>query len=551
MRKAIQLVYLFTGLLVFFSCTDEATIFIDEQKSSIIPERDAVALEASVSFANAGVLDISIDQNYSGKRMGKAVEELAGNYPMTLIGQVLPPSYGPVTSLTAAHVYVENDFAYVAYNTAGEDYAGAIDIIDVSDPNDPRVTSRIVYTNADINSLQYSDGFLYAVGGLDATASFTASTNSFVTKIPVFGGVMDTDAGVIYGFQAGDNATDIAIDGNEAFVTSGKNGSITVYNTKNLDIKKEESYEDLRSLALFENRLALLDADIGIRVLDDNLKPKSEITIDSDFGLYTKRTVAFDGDQIIVAEGSKGAGVYSYDSGNLLQYIPIITDPINPPTGDIVNNAVAVNEDMVLMANGGAGLSISDDKGDTAEPYGVIQINGSVNYVQTKGDYAFAASGQEGLQIIKLNRLSLSLAAQCSTLPEYRGSSKLVINEREDIGYRGAKRFNSVKVGKEASLLLCGSWTVSNDIDIREEALMEMNGSLSVGSNKKDKEIKVEKGATLRIEGNLTIYGDLDLEDGSTLEFIGEDSVVNIFGEVKSGQDVTILGNFEDVRDKF
>ena len=63
-----------------------------------------------------------------------------------------------------------------------------------------------------------------------------------------------------------------------------------------------------------------------------------------------------------------------------------------------------------------------------------------------KGDYAFAASGQQGLQIIKLNRLSLSLEAQCSSLVEYSGTSKLVINEGEDIAFSGSKSFNSIKV---------------------------------------------------------------------------------------------------------
>ncbi len=48
---------------------------------------------------------------------------------------------------------------------------------------------------------------------------------------------------------------------------------------------------------------------------------------------------------------------------------------------------------MVLMANGGAGLSISNDEGNMTEPYGVIQLIGSINYVQTVGDYAFAAAG--------------------------------------------------------------------------------------------------------------------------------------------------------------
>jgi hypothetical protein len=362
---------------------------------------------------------------------------------------------------------------------------------------------------------------------------------------------MDTNAGVIYGFQAGDNATDIVIDGNEAYVTSGKDGSITIYDTKDLDIKSEEAFSDLRSLAFYDNKVALLDATIGIRVLDHNLNFKKEIPIDTDFGLYTKRSIDFIGDKIIVAEGSKGAGVYSYDSGALLQHIPVIIDPNVAPTGDIVNNAVAINEDMVLMANGGAGLSISDDKGDTTEPYGVIQLFGSINYVQTVGDYAFAAAGKEGLQIIKLNRLSLSLEAQCSSLAEYDGSGKLVINEGEDIAFSGSKSFNSIKLEKEASLLMCGSWTVSNDVDIKDDSLLEMNGSISVGSNKRQKEIKVEKGATFRVEGSVTIYGDLILEDNSTIEFIGEDSVINIFGKVEIKDNVSVLGTFVDVQNKF
>jgi hypothetical protein len=179
----------------------------------------------------------------------------------------------------------------------------------------------------------------------------------------------------------------------------------------------------------------------------------------------------------------------------------------------------------------------------------VIQLDGSINYVQTKGDYAFAAAGQQGLQIIKLNRLSLSLAAQCSSLIEYNGSSKLVINVGDDIAFSGAKSFNSIKV--EGSLLMCGSWTVRNDVDIKDDALMEMNGSISVGSNKKKKEIKVEKRATFRVEGNVTIYGDLNLEDDSTIEFIGEGSVINIFGKVKMGDNVSVLGTFVDVQNKF
>ena len=539
------------SIAFFVSCNDETTVFVDELQENLVLENNLVKLSGSINFENSGVLDIFEDEQNTNKQFSAAKVDEAGDYPITLVAQVSPPSFGGSTVLTASHVDVDGDYAYVSYNIAGEDYFGAIDIINVADPHNPVVTSRLIYLNSDINSLQYSDGYLYAVGGLNKEASLTATSSSFVTKIKInAGGTMDLSAGVLYGYQPGDNSTDVHVDGKEVYVSSGKDGSVTIYDTKDFDVKKEELFSDLRSLAFSNNRVAVLDAGFGLRILDDKLNTKKEIAINSDFGAYTKRTVDFIDDKIVVAEGSMGVGLYSYSSGTRLQYIPISIDPNNTATGDMVNNAVAFNKDIILMANGGAGLSLSEDRGPSARPYGVIQINGSVNYVESKGDYAFAASGAQGLQIIKLNRLSQSLAATCATLPEYEGTSKLVINEGQDIAFSGAKRFNSIQV--EGSLLMCGSWTVINDVDIKKDSgLLEMNGNLLVGRNRKRKEIKIEEGATLRIEGDLTIYGDLDLKDGSTIEFIGTDSVVNIFGDVKIGDNVTIAGEFDDIQDKF
>ena len=543
---------LLLAIIVFFvSCSDETTVFVDEQQENLILENDFAKLSGSINFENSGVLDIFEDEQLTNKLYSADKADEAGDYPFSLVAQVNPPTIGGSTVLTASHVDVEGDYAYVSYNKAGEDYYGAIDIVNVTDPHNPVVTSRLIYLNSDINSLKYSNGYLYAVGGLNKEASFTATSSSFVTKIKInAGGRMDLSAGILYGYQPGDNATDIEVNGKEVYVTSGKNGSVTIYDVKDFTVKNEELFSDLRSLAYDNNKVAILDADFGLRILDDNLNTEKEIPISSDFGTFTKRTVDFLDDKIVVAEGSKGVGLYSYSSGTLLQYIPISIDPNKEVTGDIVNNAVAFNKDVIFMANGGAGLSLSEDRGPGASPYGVLKIDGSVNYVESKGDYAFAASGAEGLQIIKLNRLSQSLAGTCATLTEYDGTSKLVINQGQDIAFRGAKRFNSIQVS--GSLLMCGSWTVKNDVDIKSNGgLLEMNGNLLVGRNRDRKEINIEEGATLRIEGDLTIYGDLDLKDGSTIEFIGSDSVVNIFGEVKIGENVTIAGEFDDVQNKF
>ncbi len=284
-------------------------------------------------------------------------------------------------------------------------------------------------------------------------------------------------------------------------------------------------------------------------ILDSELNITKEIAINTDFGAGTKRTLAFNGDEVLVPEGTKGAGLYSVSSGSLIEYIPILIDPNSASTEGRETNAVAANEEVILMANGGAGLCLSEDKGNGTDLVGIIDLEGSINYVESKGDYVFAASGKKGLQIIKLNRPSQSLAEECASLTTYSGSSKLVINEGQDIAFRGSKRFGSIKVS--GSLLMCGSWTVRNDVDVKENGLMEMNGTLVVGSNKKRKKITVEAGAVLRIEGNLTIYGDLELKDNSTIEFIGSNSVVNIFGDVNIDDNVTISGDFDDAQDKF
>jgi hypothetical protein len=134
-------------------------------------------------------------------------------------------------------------------------------------------------------------------------------------------------------------------------------------------------------------------------------------------------------------------------------------------------------------------------------------------------------------------------------LSAYNGSSNLNVNDNQTLSYRGAKRFNNFNVS--GSLLLCGSWTVRNDVNLNTDAIFEMNGTFVVGRNNKRKTITINEGATLRVEGNLTIYGDLTLNEGATIEFIGENSVVNIFGDVNRNGNTTVEGTFSDIKNKF
>ncbi|MEM9000839.1 MAG: hypothetical protein AAGB24_11295 [Bacteroidota bacterium] len=535
-------------ILVFTACSDETIVYQDEQSDIILEESEAV-LQQSVVMDNAGVLDIFEEESLASGKLARANDEIAGDFPLTLVAQISPPSFSGGDNLTASHVHLEGNYVYVSYNTVDEAYVGGIDIIYIGDPNNPRVTSRLYYLNADISSVKYDGGFVYAVGGVDSETSVTAEFNSFVAKIAVSNGRFNISSGISYGFQEGFVATDVETTAELVIVTSGKDGYITQYRKSDMEKVQDAPFSDLRSLELNGNTIGVLDADYGVRLLDENLSETAGIPIDADFRIADKRTMAFSSDKIFVSEGSTGAGIYDLATGSFLAHVPILVNPDDVAESDIVTNAVSTNEEVLLMANGGAGLCLSEGVTTDTELVGIIALNGSINYVESKDDYIFAASGREGLQIIKMNRPSNSLKAACADSPPYNGSSRLNVAAGDDVAYSGSRRFREVNVA--GALLLCGSWTVRDEVNVDANGLFEMNGTLVVARNSRRRDVTVGEGATLRIEGDLTIYGDLIVTANATLEFLGSDSVVNVLGDVVIDGDATVTGTFEDVQGKF
>lgn len=534
-------------IIIAVSCTDETTIYKDKLQDEIGLEENEAKLKASISFDYAGVLDILEEEEISGKS-GKGMQ-LAGDYPLTLVAQIQAPTFTGAENLGATHVYIDGNNAYVSYNTVEDGYAGALDIVNVADPNRPQLTGRLYYSNADLNSVTYDNGYIYAVGGFDSEKSAQIDVNSFVAKIAVDNGRFNLNAGIKYGFQEGFNATDVKVNGNEVYVTSGGDGFITAYSKSDLTVLYDAPFKDLRSINITNNELAVLDASEGVKMLGQNFNVLKTFPINGDFGDFAKRTIDISNDKLVVSEGANGAGVYEAFSGNFIKNLPILINPEGVETRNIVTNAVSINEDIILMANGGAGLSLSEDQGNNPDLVGIIELNGSINFVVSKGDYIFAASGKRGLQIIKLNRPTTTLEAQCASSPTYSGGRDLLVNEGQNLEYSGSKRFR--RVTNSGELLLCGSWTVRNDVTISDNALFEMNGTFVVGSNNRRRDVILNNGATWVVEGDVIIYGDLILNDGTTLQFLGNNSSVNIFGDVIKNGNVAVTGTFDDVRDKF
>lgn len=116
----------------------------------------------------------------------------------------------------------------------------------------------------DINALAYENGFLYLAGGVDAEQSVSATSNAMVAKLAVESGTFNLDAGITYGYQPGFNATDIKMMGNTILVSSGKDGSLTIYDKAALTTVKEAPFFDIRAIAFNNGRIAVLDASKGV-----------------------------------------------------------------------------------------------------------------------------------------------------------------------------------------------------------------------------------------------------------------------------------------------
>jgi hypothetical protein len=130
----------------------------------------------------------------------------------------------------------------------------------------------------------------------------------------------------------------------------------------------------------------------------------------------SKSTVDLAGGKAFVAAGPGGVQILSTGSGTVVGAVP------RPDPGSlglapevVVTNAVAVDDDLLFIANGEAGVYVAqgsqrfrDTGSETAPPitmlgrlhFGSLQ---SVNHVAFRDNYLMVAAGLGGLKVVKIN----------------------------------------------------------------------------------------------------------------------------------------------------
>ncbi|WP_460538305.1 LVIVD repeat-containing protein, partial [Echinicola sediminis] len=535
---------LFAGIL--YSCNPDEQIE-SANNENIVINNDETSLSSRLLSDNAGVVGINIG-GAAGARL--AEDELANNLPMELIAQVEAPVYEGST-LQATHVDINGDYAYVTYNTQGPVFLGAIDIFDISNVLEPKITSQAIFKGADLNSVKYANGKIYIAASVDIDGDFEVEGAANLAVVNTSGGKF-TSSFELYSVS-GYSATDVTHTGNEIVLTSGTDGSITVFDEDGYEIEASKEFPDLRSVAYGDNKLFVFDGDQGINFLNsNNLTINRTINLDEDIS-GAKRTMEVRDGELFVAKGKDGASLYNTNSGDESSQFEILVVSEGLNSEEVVTNAVTLNRTHLFMANGAAGVQAisyesdddddEDDRIQALKVLGVLDLFGSSNFVKANDEYLFVASGLQGLQILKINLPDEdgSSEIQCEGLPTYSGKSNLNVNSNDNEGYAGSLSVRGANIN--GIFTFCGSMAVQNQLNINSKGIFNMSGSLAIGQNKRNTVFNLN--GTMKIEGHLVIYGNMNMNKNGRLEFLGEDSSITIYGDFKNNGG-TIVGEYDD-----
>lgn len=488
--------------------------------------------------------------------------DVASDFPMALVAEVDAPVYDGVT-LQATHVWINGNYAYVCYNVKGDRHLGAVDVIDITDPNMPQVAAEAIFPTMDVNSIALKDGILYMVGARDIDGFDGVSSYAVLAKMTLDGNMLSEN--VEYVELSSYAGTALALGGAQVYCASGSAGDLFSFNFSDGAKAAEVAEDDLRALCVWNGDLIALSGTTGIHVYSaSTMVEKYAVTLPTDVE-GAKRTIDYYCSNFLVAQGFGGLGIYKQADGTLQRTLPVETvsdDSVDPE--DLVCNSVTTTDNHILMGQGAAGVVVYKvNSGDVvnAVSFGSLALEGSANYVESGSGCLFVADGTGGLKILKMltctngseeesdgSELGSGTSYTCDQYPEYTGSSWLNVNSNEDQAYSGSASLGGLNIS--AQLIWCGSLAVTQHVNVNSQGEFVMIGSLATGQKSNE---NANSGSSLIVnskmivDGSLVVYGDLIVNSGGSLEFTGSSSSIAVYGSVTVNNGGEIVGSYTDV----
>lgn len=327
------------------------------------------------------------------------------------------------TTLSATHITLEDNKAYVSYHKQGNTHLGAVEIIDLTNANFPQITTQATFLSSDINAV--TSGFVNGSSALKVWLAMSDSKNGAqLFELEATNGQFTENyrrvnlSNQLNGNGVSASANGIAVTDNYLYITSGKTHGGTVQLHKNtLETVASESYSDAKYVAVNGtsngSKVVSLVTGDNASIKVDNVKNSLSSTnydigsifhqnvVETYRGKSTMEFSPKDANKLYIAKGKDGLALVDVTTGNIA----------NTSKGNMLvvgnTNGVSTDGDYVYTANGSDGISISPhptSSGESIMPifyWDMAEEGASANYIIADGEWVFVAKGGGGFKILR------------------------------------------------------------------------------------------------------------------------------------------------------
>jgi len=409
-------------LLVLVACTD-STGPANQSNDRITITNDAGTLAARVTYFNDSIPLDSVGVGYpSGPLLAPAVGRSAGasqaTFNLSLKAEVAPPSVGNQT-LQATSVTIVGNLAVVSYNMVGNPYVGAVDVIDVTNKNQPVLRSEAVFLNTDVSSVTTSGTNVYlaeATGDTGFTSPAVAEVVQLVGNQLVLTG--NRRAG-LSSFAGTSVAT-----GTRIYATSGDGGSLFMIDPTSFAVTSSIPLHDARWVAVGGGKVAVVQGTPGTLAVynESNMSSVGSWAFAGANVAESKSQAQLVGGKAFIAAGDSGVQVLSAATGLKVGAVARPNpDSLGLSPSVVVTNSVAIDQDLLFISNGEAGVYLAQGSaafsGTGSETQQTITMRGKLRFgnLQSVNHVAYSsggpgnpgllivAAGLGGLKIVQVN----------------------------------------------------------------------------------------------------------------------------------------------------
>jgi hypothetical protein len=327
-----------------------------------------------------------------------------------------------------------DNYSVIAYNTAGDDVKGAIQIIDISNPNKPVVDYRITFSSHEINAIEYNkntDEIIFGgitkmqngntepiVGKIDLS---NINAENIVNSIRYVNHINNIESEII--FDEYNVVTSIVELNSNIFVSIAKKGGLIKLDSNLNHLKNSKDFQDIKDMKISNQKIYALSGEKGvIYQINSDLSLSSEIN-----------SKVFDTDGKATLEIIEN-GTFAYSLGNNGFEVQTL-NPIDETNSKFEENNYTVNSisydpglilasytngtesgfkiyyPKLIVENGEIKFKVENVGSEifTSDKYGSEIKNASPNFVYVRNynkkdglleytdKYAFAAAGNAGV----------------------------------------------------------------------------------------------------------------------------------------------------------